>query len=177
MYYYVLSLFSSYRAYIQNGVKKIDHWVDIEKNILIEYNVELSIIGYTQKDQKLCFFLPVVHVDWYNKPFAEHRIHAIILKNVCYIITKSLTFRTFDMVKKTIEKSKPFDGMNLTFEDLQLDSHKANVILLIQSQQKILIFDTHKNVWTSMGEIYSEYRMIALTSTDIPVKFIKKFDT
>ncbi|XP_015795566.1 uncharacterized protein LOC107371933 [Tetranychus urticae] len=115
---------------------------------------------------------PGEHVDWYNNSFADHRVHAIILKDVCYNITKSLTFCVFDMVKKTTEKSKPFDGMNLTFEDLQLDSHKSNVILLIKSQKKILMFDTRNKAWTLMGQIFSEYKMMTLTSTYIPVQFI-----
>ncbi|XP_015795627.1 uncharacterized protein LOC107371995 [Tetranychus urticae] len=165
---------SSYRAYIQDGVKKIDHWVDLEKNTLIENKGVMNIICYPRKDEKLYCFLPVEHVDWYKHKFADHRVHAVILNDACYIITKSLTFRIFDMVKKTIEKSKPFDGMNYTFEDLQLDSHEANVILLIKSQKKVMMFDTRKKEWTSMGQIFSRYEIMALVSTDIPVQFIKK---
>uniref|UniRef100_T1JZY4 Mif2/CENP-C cupin domain-containing protein n=1 Tax=Tetranychus urticae TaxID=32264 RepID=T1JZY4_TETUR len=155
-------------------INKIDSWDDLEKNTLIEYNGEMNTICYTQEDQKLYCFLPVDYFDWYKDPFDEHRVHAIILNDVCYIITKSLTFRIFDMVKKTIEKSKPFDGMNLSFEDLQLDSHKSNVILLIKSQKKVMMFDTRNKEWTLMSQIFSEYKLIALTSTDIPVQFIKK---
>ncbi|XP_015795629.1 uncharacterized protein LOC107371997 [Tetranychus urticae] len=168
---------SSYGACIQDEVEEIDDWVDIEKNTLIVYNGEMNIIGYTQKDQKLFCFLPDENIDWFIKPFAEHRIHAYILNGVCYIITKSLTFRIFDMVRKTIEKSKPFDGMNLTFEDLQLDSHESNVILLIKSQKKIMMFDTRKKGWTLMGQIYSGCEMITLTTTYIPAQFIKKLYT
>ncbi|XP_015795625.1 uncharacterized protein LOC107371993 [Tetranychus urticae] len=165
---------SSYRAYIQDGVKKIEKWCDLEKNTLIEYNGEMNIICYPQKDTKLFCFLPVEHVHWYNNPFDGHRIHACILKDVCYIITKSLTFRVFDMVKKTIEKTKPFEGMNLKFEDLQMDQHKSNVLLLIRSQQKIMIFDTCKKTWSFMGQIHSDNKMIAITSTDISFQLIKK---
>ncbi|XP_015781316.1 kelch-like protein 40b [Tetranychus urticae] len=165
---------SSYRAYIQDGVKKIEDWVDLQKNTLIEYKGEMHIICYTQKEQKLYVFLPVEHVHWYNSPFAEHRIHACIVNDVCYIITKSLSFRVFDMLKKTIEKSKPFADMHLSFDDLQMDQHKSNIILLIKSLKKIMMFDTRKKVWTLMGQIHFENKMIALTSTYMPVQFIKK---
>uniref|UniRef100_T1JZX8 Uncharacterized protein n=1 Tax=Tetranychus urticae TaxID=32264 RepID=T1JZX8_TETUR len=115
--YYVLFRSSSYRAYIQDGVKKIEKWCDLEKNTLIEYNGEMNIICYPQKDTKLFCFLPVEHVHWYNNPFDGHRIHACILKDVCYIITKSLTFLKCVTVDKIATKDYDFRHLQ---KDLEL---------------------------------------------------------
>lgn len=164
--------FSTCWAYIDDEVKQTEHMMLMDKNVFIEEGGEMNIIGYTTKDNKLYCYLPVDN-HWYNLPFGNRRVHVTVLDGIYYIITESLTFRIFDSINKTVEKFKPFEAFNFSFDDLQLTSHNSRIYLLAKSRQNLHVFDTSKKIWAFLGTIYTSHKLIGLTSTHLPWKYIR----